>query len=43
MTGMEGRHILGVIGGTELLGAERGMIQALFALKEAGSRITVSV
>lgn len=43
MTGMEGRHILGVIGGTELLGAERGMIQALFALKEAGSRITVGV
>lgn len=43
MTGMEGRHLLGVIGGTELLGAERGMIQALFALKEAGARITVGV
>lgn len=43
MTGMKGRHLLGVIGGTELLGAERGMIQALFALKEAGARITVGV
>ena len=43
MKGMEERHILGIIGGTELLGAERGMIQALFALKEAGASITVGV
>lgn len=43
MKALEGRHILGVIGGTELLGAERGMIQALLALKEAGAHITVGV
>lgn len=36
-------RILGVIGGTELLGAERGMIQALFAFQEAGAAITVGV
>lgn len=40
---LRGTHIMGVIIGTELLGAERGMIQALFALKEAGARITVGV
>ena len=43
MKTMEGRHILGIIGGTELLGAERGMIEALLALKEAGAHITVGV
>lgn len=43
MKALDGRHILAVIGGTELLGAERGMIQALVALKEAGARITVGV
>lgn len=43
MTGLSGRHILAVIGGTELFGAERGMIQALLALKEAGANITVGV
>jgi len=36
-------RIMGVIIGTELLGAERGMIQALTALKEAGARISVGV
>lgn len=43
MKTMEGRHILGVIGGIELLGAERGMIQALLSLQEAGATITVGV
>ena len=43
MKALDGRHILAVIGGTELLGAERGMIQALVALKEAGARITIGV
>ena len=43
MKALDGRHILAVIGSTELLGAERGMIQALVALKEAGARITVGV
>lgn len=40
---LKGIHIIGVIGGTELLGAERGMIQVLFALKEAGAIVTAGV
>lgn len=40
---LKGTHIMGVIIGTELLGAERGMIQALNALNEAGAHITVGV
>ena len=40
---LKGTHIMGVIMGTELLGAERGMIQALHALREAGARISVGV
>ena len=40
---LKGTHIMGVIIGTELLGAERGMIQALHALQEAGARISVGV
>ena len=43
MKPLNGRHILGIIGGTELLGAERGMIQALFALQDAGASISVGV
>ena len=40
---LKGTHIMGVIIGTELLGAERGMIQALHALQEAGAHISVGV
>jgi len=35
--------IIGIIGGTELLGAERGLIEALRALKESGAKIIVGV
>ena len=40
---LKATHVMGVIIGTELLGAERGMIQALTALKEAGACISVGV
>lgn len=43
MSSIEGKHILGIIGGTELLGAERGMIEALSALCYNGAHITVAV
>lgn len=42
MSSIKGKHILGIIGGTELLGAERGMIEALSALQRSGAKITVA-
>lgn len=40
---LEGKTILAVIGGTELLGSERGNLEALLSLQTQGARIIVGV
>ena len=43
MKPLEGKHILGIIYGTELYGSERGNLAALQSLQRSGARITVGI
>ncbi len=40
---LNGRTVIGIIGGTELLGAERGQIEALRAMQTSGAKIVVGI
>ena len=43
MKRLEGKHILGVIYGTELYGSERGNLAALKSMQRSGAQITVGI